>query len=128
MQRRCWTSKGEGPATWSWDGEHRGTSVMPACERTPKSFLKKLNCEIIKRYSNFLPWPIDLGEQINSGKAPWVESPAQVTERRRRSSTAIAMDWMPALRIHMKLDGRSRLFRPLQRPHDLFYPDMKKGP
>lgn len=132
-----WTSQGEGTyEVEPWDGQHRGTSVTLRVREDSREFLDEARIrEIIKRHSNFLPWPIDLGEaQVNSGKALWVESPSQVTEEEATQFYhAIAMDWMPpALRVHMKVDSplqiAAMLFVPSQRPHDLFYPDMKKGP
>ena len=132
-----WESAGEGTYDVAeGEREHRGTSITLHLREDSKDFAdaEKLS-SIIRKHSNFLPWPITVGEeQANSGKALWMEPPATVSEEEANAFyKTVAVDWKdPAFKVHMSVDSpiqyRALLFVPAQRPYDLFYPDMKKGP
>jgi molecular chaperone HtpG len=132
-----WESGGEGTYEVSAGSrEFRGTAITLHVRDDASEFvdIEKLGT-IVRKHSNFLPWPITVGdEQANSGKALWMEPPATVTDEESNAFyKTVAVDWKdPALKIHMSVDSpiqyRALLFVPSQRPYDLFYPDMKKGP
>jgi len=78
-----WTSDGKGafeiqPA----DHAPRGTTIQVFLREDAQEFCEKFRVEsLIKKYSNFVPFPIYLnGEQINKISAIWREPKAQVSE------------------------------------------------
>ena len=90
---------------------------------------------IIKRHSNYLPWPVMVGEEkANEARALWAEQPSSVTEEERNEFyKSIAMDWTdPAHCIHTSVDSpiqyHAMLFIPGMRPFDLFTPGVDRGP
>jgi molecular chaperone HtpG len=132
-----WHSKGAGAYTVEdADRATRGTTITltlreDAAEYADETLLK----EIVRKHSNFLPWPIDVqGEQANSGKALWAEPPNQVTDVEAAAFyRQIAGDWRdPALRVHLSVDSpfqyHALLFVPEERPHDLWNPRAERGP
>jgi len=132
-----WRSEGKGSFTVEEGSrDHRGTSITLYLRDDALDFadLDKLR-EVVKKHSNFLAWPIVVGEeQANSGKALWVEPPSQVSDEEANAFyKTIAMDWQdPARRLHVQLDSplhlAAMLFVPASRPFDLFTPDGTKGP
>jgi molecular chaperone HtpG len=88
---------GEGPHLWSSDGRNgftvralegeeaapykRGTVVRAKLKAEDKEFLEKYRLEaVIRKHSNFLPFPIYLeGSPINAGPALWREPKFSVT-------------------------------------------------
>ncbi|MFT4623446.1 MAG: molecular chaperone HtpG [Myxococcota bacterium] len=132
-----WSSSGEGTYEVSeGEREHRGTSITLHLRDDAKDFADTTKLAgIVRKHSNFLQWPITVGEdQANSGRALWMEPPATVSEEESNQFyKTVATDWRdPAVKVHVSVDSpiqyRALLFVPGQRPHDLFYPDMKKGP
>ncbi len=132
-----WRSEGKGSFTVEEGSrDHRGTSITLYLRDDALDFadLDKLR-QVVKKHSNFLAWPIVVGEeQANSGKALWVEPPSQVTDEEANAFyKTIALDWQdPARRLHVQLDSplhlAAMLFVPASRPFDLFTPDGTKGP
>jgi molecular chaperone HtpG len=103
--------------------------------------------EIVKRYSDFIRWPIRLikatsGDEgtvveepktINSMKALWSRSPGEITEEEYREFyQQIAHDWADPLEtIHLRSEGtfeyEALLFLPSHAPFDLYTREAKRG-
>ncbi|NKE59353.1 molecular chaperone HtpG [Lentzea sp. PSKA42] len=90
--------------------------------------------EIVKRYSDFITWPVRLGgEEINSRKALWARPASEVTEEEYSEFYRhISHDWnAPLETIRMQAEGtfeyQALLFLPTQAPMDLFMRDGKRG-
>lgn len=132
-----WRSKGKGAFTVEEGTRtHRGTSITLFLREDADDFADAARLKaIVRKHSNFLAWPIFAGEeQVNSGKALWLEPPSQVTDEEANAFyKSVAIDWQdPARRIHLKVDSplqyAAMLFIPATRPYDLFQPDANKGP
>jgi molecular chaperone HtpG len=90
--------------------------------------------EIVKRYSDFITWPVRLGgEEINSRKALWARPASEVSEEEYAEFYRhISHDWnAPLETIRMQAEGtfeyQALLFLPAQAPLDLFMRDAKRG-
>lgn len=132
-----WKSKGKGTYTvGKSEREHRGTSITLKLRDDSDEFADVWRLKgIVKRYSDFLPWPVDVdGEQANTAKAIWQETPTQVKDEEANAFyKTLSNDWMdPAHRIHVKVDSplqyAAMLFIPATPPHDLFLQHAERGP
>ncbi len=90
--------------------------------------------EIVKRYSDFISFPIRKGEEtLNSQKALWARPRSEVTEEEyHQFYRHISHDWSDPLEIiNMKAEGtfeyEALLFIPSRAPHDLFQRDARRG-
>jgi molecular chaperone HtpG len=103
--------------------------------------------EIVKRYSDFIPWRITMGtertdadgtttrdiETLNSMKALWARSKDEISEDEYKEFYKhVSHDWTDPLEtIHMKAEGtfeyEALLFIPSRAPFDLFRQDGKRG-
>ncbi|MEU4424948.1 molecular chaperone HtpG [Actinoplanes sp. NPDC024001] len=90
--------------------------------------------EIVKRYSDFISFPIRKGEDtLNSMKALWARPRSEVTdEEYHQFYRHISHDWTDPLEIiNMKAEGtfeyEALLFIPSRAPHDLFQRDARRG-
>jgi molecular chaperone HtpG len=103
--------------------------------------------EIVKKYSDFIRWPIRLTsahsdesgttveepKTINSMKALWARPRAEVAEAEYQEFyKQLAHDWADPLEtVHMKAEGtfeyEALLFLPSHAPFDLFDRDAKRG-
>lgn len=90
--------------------------------------------EIVKRYSDFISFPIRLGDEtLNSQKALWARPRSEVTdEEYHEFYKHISHDWTDPLEIiNMKAEGtfeyEALLFIPSRAPHDLFQRDARRG-
>jgi molecular chaperone HtpG len=103
--------------------------------------------EIIKRYSDFIPWPITMETErtdadgnttrdvdtLNSMKALWARSKDEVKDDEYHEFYRhISHDWTDPLEvIHMKAEGtfeyEALLFIPSRAPYDLFQQDSRRG-
>jgi len=90
--------------------------------------------EIVKRYSDFIAWPIRMsGETLNSMKALWARPRSEVSEAEYREFYRhISHDWTDPLEIvQMRGEGtfeyEALLFIPSHAPFDLHLPDAKQG-
>jgi molecular chaperone HtpG len=95
---------------------------------------KSVLAEIVKRYSDFVAYPIKLeGETLNSMKAIWDRPKSEVTEEEYREFYRhIARDWTDPLRtIPVKIEGTleayALLYLPAKAPFDLYSPEMRRG-
>ena len=90
--------------------------------------------EIVKRYSDFIPWRIAMGDEtLNSMKALWSRPRDEVEdEEYHEFYRHISHDWTDPLEvIHMRAEGtfeyEALLFIPSQAPFDLFRSDARRG-
>jgi TNF receptor-associated protein 1 len=98
----------------------RGTKVVVHLKETDKDFAKEWRVEnIIQRYSNFVPVPIDLnGKELNTVQALWTRNKSEVKpEEYDEFYKYIAHDTEPPLyRLHFNADAplsiRALLFAP----------------
>lgn len=139
-----WASEGSGTYTLeSGDREHRGTRITLHLRSDADDFADKTRlASIVRRYSNFVSWPITVGaadseeepERANDGKALWRQRPSEVDEEQTNAFyKQLTGDWQdPALTIHVQVDTplqySALLFVPKQRPYDLLIPNVDRGP
>lgn len=90
--------------------------------------------EIVKRYSDFISFPIRMGDDtLNSMKALWARPRSEVQdEEYREFYRHITHDWTDPLEIiQMRAEGtfeyEALLFIPSRAPHDLFQRDGSHG-
>ena len=96
--------------------------------------------EVIKRYSDFITWPVRMAgedggepETINSRKALWARPASEVTEDEYTEFYRhLSHDWSPPLEtIRMQAEGtfeyQALLFLPSRAPLDLFMRERKRG-
>jgi molecular chaperone HtpG len=87
---------------------------------------------IVKRYSDFITWPIRLGEEtLNSMKALWARSDA-TEEEYAEFYKHISHDWQAPLEsMRLQAEGtfeyQALLFLPAKAPFDLFMRERKRG-
>ncbi|WP_291415867.1 molecular chaperone HtpG [Actinophytocola sp.] len=94
--------------------------------------------EIVKRYSDFITWPIRMAgesepETVNSMKALWARPKNEVTEAEYHEFYKhVSHDWADPLEtIRLQAEGtfeyQALLFIPSQPPFDLFVRERKRG-
>jgi molecular chaperone HtpG len=92
--------------------------------------------QIVKKYSDFIAWPIRLGdatEPVNSMKALWARPRSEVSdEEYNEFYRHVSHDWSDPLEvIHMKAEGNfeyeALLFLPTRAPFDLHSRDAARG-
>ncbi|MEW2074266.1 molecular chaperone HtpG [Streptomyces sp. NPDC013433] len=147
-----WTSRGEGTYTLERvDDAPQGTSVTlhlkpadPDNQLHDYTSVWKIK-EIVKRYSDFITWPIRLvgetgedggtagPETLNSMKALWARSREEVSEEEYHELYKhIGHDWREPLEtIQLRAEGtfeyQALLFVPSHAPHDLFTQNFRHG-
>lgn len=132
-----WVSEGAGTYSVSdSDKATRGTTITLYLREDAKEYADedKLR-QIVREHSNYLPWPILLGEsKLNTGKAIWTEKPSEVEdEEANEFYKSLTFDWeAPLMRVHFQVDSplqySAMLFVPRNRPYDLFVPEADRGP
>jgi molecular chaperone HtpG len=136
-----WESKGEGAYTVTeGEREHPGTTVTlhlkpEDTEQGMRDYtVDHVLREIVKRYSDFVAYPIKLGDDtLNSMKAIWDRPKSEVTEDEYREFYRhISHDWHDPLRtIPVKIEGtleaNALLYIPSAAPFDLYSAEMKRG-
>lgn len=147
-----WTSRGEATYTLERvDDAPQGTSVtLHLKPADPENQLHDYTSEwtireIVKRYSDFITWPIRLvpdakdgegapdPETLNSMKALWARSRDEVSDDEYHELYKhISHDWREPLEtIRLQAEGtfeyQALLFVPSHAPHDLFTRDFKRG-
>ncbi|MFE3658287.1 molecular chaperone HtpG [Streptomyces sp. NPDC059165] len=148
-----WTSRGEGTYTLEEvDCAPQGTSVTlhlkPAdADDQMHDYTSPWKIkEIVKRYSDFITWPVRLvgqpgnegeaaaePETLNSMKALWARSRSEVSEDEYHELYKhISHDWRDPLEtVQLQAEGtfeyQALLFIPSHAPHDLFTQDFKRG-
>ncbi|MEU1852198.1 molecular chaperone HtpG [Streptomyces sp. NPDC019990] len=148
-----WTSRGESTYTLERvDDAPQGTSVtLHLKPADPENQLHDYTSawkirEIVKRYSDFITWPIRMvpepagegddapePETLNSMKALWARSRDDVSDDEYHELYKhISHDWREPLEtIRLQAEGtfeyQALLFVPAHAPHDLFTRDFQRG-
>lgn len=147
-----WTSRGEATYTLERvDDAPQGTSVtLHLKPADPENQLHDYTSEwtireIVKRYSDFITWPIRMvpeakdgegapePETLNSMKALWARSRDEVSDDEYHELYKhISHDWREPLEtVRLQAEGtfeyQALLFVPSHAPHDLFTRDFKRG-
>ncbi|UXY31898.1 molecular chaperone HtpG [Streptomyces sp. HUAS TT20] len=147
-----WTSRGEGTYTLeSADDAPQGTAVtLHLKPADPENQLHDYTSvwtvkEIVKRYSDFITWPIRLvpgagdgegtsdPETLNSMKALWARARDEVSDDEYHELYKhVSHDWRDPLEtIRLQAEGtfeyQALLFLPAHAPHDLFTRDFRRG-
>ncbi|KUN81484.1 molecular chaperone HtpG [Streptomyces bungoensis] len=147
-----WSSDGEGTYTLeSVDDAPQGTSVtLHLKPADPDNQLHDYTSpwkirEIVKRYSDFITWPIRMPAQpgedgstpepetLNSMKALWARSREEVSDDEYHELYKhISHDWRPPLEtVRFQAEGtfeyQALLFLPEHAPHDLFTQGYQRG-
>jgi TNF receptor-associated protein 1 len=131
---RTWQPDGSG-LKWSSDGkggytieeaadQDRGTRIVIHLKEDQQGFAEKWKAEeLLKRYSNFVPFPILLnGERTNTVEALWLKNRSEITdEQYNEFYKFIAHSWdEPRYRLHFNADAplaiHSLLFVPQDNP------------
>ncbi|MGW7404148.1 molecular chaperone HtpG [Streptomyces sp. NPDC054833] len=147
-----WTSRGEGTYTLETaDDAPQGTAVtLHLKPADPENQLHDYTSvwtvkEIVKRYSDFITWPIRLvpgaddgegtpdPETLNSMKALWARARDEVSDDEYHELYKhVSHDWRDPLEtIRLQAEGtfeyQALLFLPAHAPHDLFTRDFRRG-
>jgi molecular chaperone HtpG len=89
--------------------EEVGTQIILHMREDSSEFVEEFKLkEIINKHSEFVSWPIFLGEdQINKEKALWLKNPKEVTEDEYKAFYKhISKDWQDPLGwIHVRTEG-----------------------
>ena len=131
--------------TWACDGsteytlgsgerEHRGTDIVLKLREDSYDFLDKDRlADIVRRYSEFVSYPIRIAEeQVNEPVALWTKKPQDVDESELNSFyKQTCGDWAdPATHLHLHMDApvqyKALLFVPAMVPQDLNYSDGRR--
>jgi molecular chaperone HtpG len=121
-----WRSSGSGSFTVSYkEKEQRGTDVILHLKDDAKEFVNKFKLEsIIKKYSDFVGFPIRIGDEekpVNRQVPIWHQSTDEVTDDEYNEYyRQVSMDFTePFHRIHLNVDApiqfRALLFLPNRR-------------
>ena len=132
-----WTSKGEGSYTVEEiEKESRGTKISFKLKKDDKDFAQSYRAKvIIRRYSNFVDFPIYVGEEeVNTSTALWRKSKSEVTsEELKEFYNYISNDNGDFLdHLHLDLDGKvsfkALLFIPEKAPFNMFRSEELASP
>ena len=136
-----WASTGDGTFTVG-DAEREGhgtTVTLHLRAADPENGLQDFTQDyelrrVVKKYSDFVTWPIRLGENIlNSQKAIWTRAQSEVTpEEYAEFYKHVAHDWeAPFETLTLKAEGtfeyQALLFIPGRPPFDMFHREQKFG-
>ena len=143
-----WTSDGKGTFSIEETEYHEiGTEIMLSIKKDEKEFLSKYKIEeIIKKYSDFVPFPIFVTseedkndkkkddkteEQVNSAEAIWLKDKSKIKKDDYKSFYNQVSNYYdePLTTIHFKAEGvvnyTALLYLPKSQPQDLYHPDRK---
>ena len=143
-----WTSDGKG--TFSIEKtnyNNNGTEIVLSIKKDESEFLSKYRIEeIIKKYSDFVPFPIfvsseeddkekkdkkEVESQINSAEAIWLKDKSKIKEEDYKNFFNQISNFYddPLKTIHFKAEGvvnyTALLYLPKSQPQDLYHPDRK---
>ena len=143
-----WTSDGKG--TFSIEKtnyNNNGTEIVLSIKKDESEFLSKYRIEeIIKKYSDFVPFPIfvsseeddkekkdkkEVDSQINSAEAIWLKDKSKIKEEDYKNFFNQISNFYddPLKTIHFKAEGvvnyTALLYLPKSQPQDLYHPDRK---
>ncbi|MBD3307995.1 molecular chaperone HtpG [candidate division KSB3 bacterium] len=131
-----WTSSGEGQFTIEEiDRPQRGTKISFTLKEDAKEFSEEFRIKnIIKKYSNFVDFPVYVGEEkVNTVSALWQKRKADLTdEELTEFYKYISNDYQEPLgHLHVALEGsvnfKALLFIPKTAPPSLFRESEYKG-
>jgi len=134
-----WVSTGDGAYTIEEaERAEPGTTITlhlkPSTEDMRDYTNERVVDEIVKKYSDFLAYPIKRGDKtLNSMKAIWDRPKSEVPDDEYKEFYKhISHDWTDPLRtIPVKMEGTleayALLYLPAKPPFDLFSPEMKRG-
>ncbi len=143
-----WTSDGKGTfSIEETEYNEIGTEIMLSIKKDEKEFLSKYKIEeIIKKYSDFVPFPIFVTseedkndkkkddkteEQVNSAEAIWLKDKSKIKKDDYNSFYNQVSNYYddPLTTIHFKAEGvvnyTALLYLPKSQPQDLYHPDRK---
>ena len=143
-----WTSDGKGTfSIEETEYNEIGTEITLSIKKDEKEFLSKYKIEeIIKKYSDFVPFPIFVTseedkndkkkddkteEQVNSAEAIWLKDKSKIKKDDYKSFYNQASNYYdePLTTIHFKAEGvvnyTALLYLPKTQPQDLYHPDRK---
>lgn len=143
-----WTSDGKG--TFSIENtnyNNNGTEITLSIKKEENEFLTKHRIEeIIKKYSDFVPFPIfvsleedkkekkdekEIESQVNSAEAIWLKDKTKIKEEDYKNFYNQISNFYddPLKTIHFKAEGvvnyTALLYLPKSQPQDLYHPDRK---
>ncbi|MDA9601539.1 molecular chaperone HtpG [Alphaproteobacteria bacterium] len=143
-----WTSDGKG--TFSIENTNyntNGTEITLSMKKEENEFLTKHRIEeIIKKYSDFVPFPIfvsleedkkekkdekEIESQVNSAEAIWLKDKTKIKEEDYKNFFNQISNFYddPLKTIHFKAEGvvnyTALLYLPKSQPQDLYHPDRK---
>ena len=143
-----WTSDGKG--TFSIENTNyntNGTEITLSIKKEENEFLTKHRIEeIIKKYSDFVPFPIfvsleedkkekkdekEIESQVNSAEAIWLKDKTKIKEDDYKIFFNQISNFYddPLKTIHFKAEGvvnyTALLYLPKSQPQDLYHPDRK---
>ena len=143
-----WTSDGKGTfSIEETEYNEIGTEITLSIKKDEKEFLSKYKIEeIIKKYSDFVPFPIFVTseedkndkkkddkteKQVNSAEAIWLKDKSKVKKDDYKSFYNQVSNYYdePLTTIHFKAEGvvnyTALLYLPKSQPQDLYHPDRK---
>ncbi len=143
-----WTSDGKGTfSIEETEYNEIGTEITLSIKKDEKEFLGKYKIEeIIKKYSDFVPFPIFVTseedkndkkkdnkteEQVNSAEAIWLKDKSKIKKDDYKSFYNQVSNYYdePLTTIHFKAEGvvnyTALLYLPKSQPQDLYHPDRK---
>ena len=143
-----WTSDGKGTfSIEETEYNEIGTEITLSIKKDEKEFLSKYKIEeIIKKYSDFVPFPIFVTseedkndkkkddkteEQVNSAEAIWLKDKSKIKKDDYKSFYNQVSNYYdePLTTIHFKAEGvvnyTALLYLPKSQPQDLYHPDRK---
>ena len=122
-QAARWASTGQDSFTITpAEKEERGTEVILYLKEDTTEFTQETRLrEIIKKHSDYIPFPIYLGkdkQQVNRQEALWRQPPHQVKEEEYRDFyQQFALDFQPPLfHLHLSIDAPVQLYALLYIP------------
>ena len=143
-----WTSDGKG--TFSIENTNyntNGTEITLSIKKEENEFLTKHRIEeIIKKYSDFVPFPIfvsleedkkekkdekEIESQVNAAEAIWLKDKTKIKEEDYKNFYNQISNFYddPLKTIHFKAEGvvnyTALLYLPKSQPQDLYHPDRK---
>ncbi|MCA9649239.1 MAG: molecular chaperone HtpG [Myxococcales bacterium] len=145
-----WSSDGNGFTVGPGTRRQRGTRIELTLNEEGKEFLDRWRVEaIVKRYSNFVLYPIKLqvvddkgvtegdNKQVNAASAFWTRDPKELGDDDYKEFYSHVMGGFvlpgdePLAHLHLSLDApiqfKSVLYVPGRRPHDLFGSEEIRG-
>ena len=143
-----WTSDGKGTfSIEETEYNEIGTEITLSIKKDEKEFFSKYKIEeIIKKYSDFVPFPIFVTseedkndkkkddkteEQVNSAEAIWLKDKSKIKKDDYKSFYNQVSNYYdePLTTIHFKAEGvvnyTALLYLPKSQPQDLYHPDRK---